>query len=121
MFNYIGGFAMMYYMPSFFQRVYPMYKAQFASLNAMSLSILGFVSALMGGLISDRFSKGNPKVMSQVCYFGSLLAFPVSLLTFATTGNFWISISCLALKYLFGESWMSPAMTMIQNTTDKNK
>jgi predicted MFS family arabinose efflux permease len=27
MFNYIGGFAMMYYMPSFFQRVYPMYKA----------------------------------------------------------------------------------------------
>ena len=112
-FNYIGGFAMMYYMPSFFQRVYPMYKAEFASLNALSLSVLGFISALVGGLISDRFSKKNILIKSQVCYIGSLLALPVSLLTFATTGNFWLSISCLALKYLFGESWMSPAMTMI--------
>jgi nitrate/nitrite transporter NarK len=54
-FNFIGGFSMMYYMPSFFQRVYPMYSAEFASINAMSLSILGFISALMGGVISDRY------------------------------------------------------------------
>ena len=64
MFNYIGGFAMMYYMPSFFQRVYPMYKAEFASLNALSLSVLGFISALVGGLISDRFSKKNVLIKS---------------------------------------------------------
>ena len=63
-FNYIGGFAMMYYMPSFFQRVYPSFQAEFASINALSLSILGFVSALLGGLISDRFSRKNPLIMS---------------------------------------------------------
>ena len=104
---------MMYYMPSFFQRVYPMNKAEFASLNALSLSVLGFISALVGGLVSDRFSKKNVLIKSQVCWIGSLIALPVSIITFATTGNFWLSISCLALKYLFGESWMSPAMTMI--------
>lgn len=52
---------------------------------------------------------------------GALLALPVSIAAFAVTGNFWISITCLSLKYLLGENWLSPSITMIQNTTEPNK
>lgn len=88
-------------------------------MNAISLSLLGFISALFGGLISDRFGQRSPKTYSRVCIVGSLLAAPFAILAYTVTGNFWLSISCLALKYLFGEAWASPAMTMMQNTTDR--
>jgi nitrate/nitrite transporter NarK len=55
MFNYVGGYACMYYMPAFFQQVYPNFRSEFASINAFSISLLGFVSAVLGGIISDRF------------------------------------------------------------------
>ena len=121
MFNYAGGYAMMYFMPAFFQKVYPFHKAEFASINALSLSILGFISTLAGGIISDRYNKKNPKIMSQVCAIGSLMAFPVSMLCFLCTQNFYLSISCLSLKYLLGETWVPPALSMIQNTFGKKK
>ena len=62
--NYVGGYAMMYFMPVFFQKVYPFHKAQFAAINAFSLSILGFTSTVAGGIISDKFQFKNPKIMS---------------------------------------------------------
>ena len=37
------------------------------------------------------------------------------------TNNFWLAILCLAIKYLFAESWLSPAITMMQNTTKPSK
>lgn len=55
MYNYAGGYAMMFFMPSFFQRVYPLHKTEFAFINALSLSVLGFTSTLIGGIISDRY------------------------------------------------------------------
>lgn len=87
--------------------------SEFASINAFSISILGFISALLGGLISDKYQKKNPLIMSQVSAAGALLALPAAFTAFAVTGNFWISISCLALKYLLGENWLSPSVTMI--------
>lgn len=55
MLNYAGGYATMYFMPVFFQFMYPHHKVEFASINALSLSVLGFISTVAGGLISDRF------------------------------------------------------------------
>ena len=119
MFNYAGGYACMYFMPVFFQHMYPLHKVEFASINALSLSCLGFISTLAGGLISDRFQSKNPKILAQVCAIGSLLAFPVSMICFMCTNNFWLSMACLSLKYLLGESWFPPCLTMLQNTFGK--
>jgi hypothetical protein len=71
------------------------------------------VSALIGGLVSDRYQKRNPLIMSQVSALGAMLTLPVAIGAFAVTGNFWISITCLALKYLLGENWLSPSITMM--------
>jgi hypothetical protein len=64
MLNYAGGYATMYFMPVFFQHMFPLFKVEFASINALSLSVLGFISTLAGGLISDRFHSKNPKILS---------------------------------------------------------
>ena len=40
---------------------------------------------------------------------------------FLLQDNFWLAIGCLAIKYLFAESWLSPAITMMQNTTKPSK
>ena len=60
MFNYAGGYSMMYFMPVYFQKVFPLFKSEFATINALSLSILGFVSSVSGSIICDKFQKKNP-------------------------------------------------------------
>ena len=46
-----------------------------------------------------------------------LLAAPFIGLCFFTNDNFYLSISMLAANYLIAESWMSPAITMLQDSS----
>ena len=59
MFYYFGGYACMYYMPAFYQKVYPLFTNQFAFINALSLFFLGFISNVAGGIISDKYQSQN--------------------------------------------------------------
>ena len=111
----------MYFGPAYFQKVFPTFKSEFSMINAISLSVLGFISTLFGGAISDKYGPKNPKTYANICIGSSLLAAPLAILAYNLSGNFWLSISCLALKYLFGECWGSPALTMMQNTTSPQK
>ena len=113
MFKYAAWYSMIFYMPVYFQKVFPIFQTEFATINALSLSILGFISSVSGSLIIDRYQKKFPNIMSNVCSISSLLAFPFSIICFLATKNFWLSISCLSLQFLLGETWFSPAMTML--------
>ena len=46
---------------------------------------------------------------------------PFAIGSFILSNNFWGAIVCLALKYLAGEAWGSPAVTMMQNITPSNE
>ena len=50
------------YTPGFFVRTWPLYKSTFALCNAMALTVLGFSSALLGGMICDKYEKTNPMI-----------------------------------------------------------
>ena len=50
-----------------------------------------------------------------------LLEIPFILIAFLTTGNFWISMGFLAAKYLIGECWIAPNLTMTQNAADEGQ
>jgi len=121
MFKYLGEYAFLFFMPAYFQSVYPAMKVEFASANALSLSVLGFISAVMGGVISDKYGTKNHMTMAWVCIIGQVISIPFTLGMFLLTDNFWLAIGCLAVKYLFAESWLSPAITMMQNTTKPSK
>ena len=84
---------------------------------ALSYSIInmccGFISSLGGAIICDKFGKGRPMMKAWICMGGSVLAWPFFLASVLITNNFWLSIFFTALRYLVGEPFKSPSVTMI--------
>lgn len=119
--RYFGIFACDYYLPMFFLRNYPAYRPEFAIFYSLIVLFCGFSSALGGGIICDKFGAGKPMTKANVCIIGNMIAMPMFALGTLCTGNFWFSLFMIAGKYLFGEPWKSPAVTMMQNTTNPSK
>lgn len=111
--RYFGQFASDYYVPLFFLTTYPTYKTQFALAFSVINMVCGFISSLGGGMIADRFGKGRPMCKAWVCVIGSLLAMPFYMASVLITDNFWLAIACTAARFLLGEPFRSPSVTMI--------
>jgi MFS family permease len=114
--RYSEMYAVIYFLPAFFQKVYPHFKTEYGLYNALILGCLGFLSNIVSGLISDRFEKKSRMTKAWVSAIGSLLAIIPVTIALLTTNNFYVSLGFMALKYLFSEGWMSPTVTMIQST-----
>ena len=93
-----------------------MFKVEYGLYNAMIVAGMGFLSTIVGGLLSDRFEKKSRMTKSIICIAGSLLGLPAIMACTLITGNFYLSLFAMALKYLVSECWMSPAITMMQST-----
>ena len=120
-FRYFGQFASDYYLPMFYLSVYPNMKAEFALVYSMINVFCGFVSSIAGGVLSDKLGKGRPMMNAWVCIFGNILAFPLFAASVLITDNFWLSIVFTALRFLVGEPYRSPSVTMIQNSAKPEK
>ena len=116
MFRFFETFSIVYFLPSFFQKVYPLNKTEFGLYASVILALCGLLSSLIGGLISDKFEKKSRMTKSLICIVGALIGLPAIAVCTLTTNNFYISIIFMALKYLVAESWMPPALTMMQAT-----
>jgi MFS family permease len=120
-FRYFGQFASDYYLPLFYLSNYTEYKAEFALVYSLINLVCGFISSLAGGLLSDKFGKGKPMLKAWICIGGNMIAMPFFVASVLTTDNFWLSISFTALRFLFGEPWRSPSVTMMQNSSNPEK
>ncbi len=105
------------YSPVFFQKVFTNYKNEYAFINAMSLTIFGFASSLLGGILIDKFENKSYMTGASVIMLGNTLSVPLILIA-AFTQNFWLAMACFSLKVLVSGCYLSPAITMIQNTTE---
>ncbi len=56
-FRFFGGYAIGYYMPKYFGSIYANDNTLYGYLNSFVVSVGGFISALSGGLISDKYEK----------------------------------------------------------------
>lgn len=112
-FRYFGQFASDYYLPLFYLSNYTNYKAEFALVYSVINLTCGFASSMAGGIIADKFGKGRPMLKAWICVGGNLIALPLFIASVLTTNNFWLSMSFTALRFLFGEPWKSPSVTMI--------
>jgi hypothetical protein len=121
MFRYFGIFACDFYYPFFFLRSYPDYSEIFAVIFGLIVIICGFTSGIAGGVISDNFWLDNRMTKAWVCVIGNFIALPFFLISVLTTDNFWLCMTMVALKYLTGEIWKSPNLTMMQDTVDPQK
>jgi sugar phosphate permease len=66
-FRFFGGYAIGYYMASFFTLNYPSDQSVYSVLNAFVVSVGGFISAMTGGILSDRLEARFPTIKSLVC------------------------------------------------------
>jgi MFS family permease len=112
--RFFESFAFVYYAPAFYQRCFPEMKSTYAVLNGIVQSGGAFLSAIAGGIISDRYERKSKMTKAYIgittSVIGILLAGGISL--FQGT-NFYVSMCFLALKFLFTEGWMAPTITMM--------
>lgn len=112
-----GGIIVSSFLPIFFGRCFPAFKAEYAMLNALAQFACGMTASLAGGIIADKFEKHSYFTKALVCISGCLLSpFLIGLGTLST-GNFYLSILSYALMLLVSGTYSGPAITMIQNTT----
>ena len=101
----------------YFLEVYKDYAIQYSYLNAIAISACGFISALIGGIISDKYeNKGLYKMKANICIFAGILGIPAIALCTLVQNNFWFSITMLGVQYLVAECWIGPSITMVVNT-----
>ena len=112
-----GGMIVSSFLPVFFGRNFPGYKAEYAYLNALALSVGGLVASLAGGIMADKLEKKSYMSKAMICISGCILSVPLIALGTLTTGNFYLSVLCYALKVLVSGTYSGPAITMIQNTS----
>eukprot|EP00347_Sterkiella_histriomuscorum_P013234 403365495 len=116
-FRFFGGYAIGYFMPQYFAGVYPDYfKVEYSIANSFVVSLGGFISAMSGGIISDKFEKRIRNIKALVCIFAGVLGCPTIAVCLLYQHNFWVSITFLFLEYVVAECWTSPAITMLINT-----
>jgi len=76
------------------------------------LTIFGFSSAIVGGILSDKFEKKSYLTKSRIIMAGHFLAVPLTAIA-CFTNNFWIAIACFAAKIFVSGSYFAPAITMM--------
>jgi nitrate/nitrite transporter NarK len=96
--------------------VYPANDAQFSVINAAMASVFGFISAIAGGILSDRY-RHNKMTKAYICMFSSLISAPALFICFEKQDDFYLSMSMLGVNYIFAEAWGSPAITMLMECT----
>lgn len=112
-----GGMIVSSFLPVFFGRNFPAFKAEYAMLNAAALSMCGLTASLAGGIIADKFEKKSYMTKAFLCIFGCAMSPFLIALGTLSTGNFYLSVLCYAIKVLVSGTYSGPAITMIQNTS----
>lgn len=116
-----GGMIVSSFLPVFFGKNFPAFKAEYALLNAAALSICGLVASLMGGILADKLEAKTKWAKAYICMTGCALSLPLIALGTLSTGNFYLSVLCYALKVLVSGTYSGPAITMIQNTAPQSQ
>ena len=116
-----GGMVVSSFLPVFFGKCYPAYKAQYAILNAVALSGCGMTASLAGGILADKYEKKSYWAKTIICMSGCLLSFPLIAIGTLQNKSFYLSVLCYALKVLVSGTYSGPAITMIQNTSPLNQ
>lgn len=73
----VGGMVVSSFLPVFFGKNFPAFKAEYAFLNAGALTVMGLTASLMGGMMADKFGKKHYLAKSVICATGCALSVPL--------------------------------------------
>jgi len=115
--RFFGGYAIGFFLPKYFNSIYPDYIKPYSYGNAAVVSLCGFASSIIGGIVSDKYEKEGILFTKMYICLGSAVT---GTITFALCtliqSNFWFSLCMLALEYFCAENWIAPVISMIMNT-----
>ena len=69
---------------------------------------------MSGGVLADKLGAKNPGAYAKICQVASILGWPCMMVCLLLSNNFYLSIGMIAAKYLLGEFFWSPNITMMQ-------
>jgi hypothetical protein len=75
--------------------------------------VLGFISTLAGGLISDAYHKKSYWTKAIISILSGALATPAIVICTWCQSSFALSITMLGINYITAEAWGSPTITML--------
>lgn len=74
----------------------------------------GVISTLGCGILGDMLEAKSKMAKAWIGIIGSAIAIPAMAGCCLFKGvNFYVSLSCLAIKFLVSEGWMAPTITMM--------
>jgi predicted MFS family arabinose efflux permease len=117
--RYWQAYTMIYFSISYFA-FYKM-PVQYGLWNAFSVSVGGFSSSMIAGIISDKFEKRNYMTKAYVAVVMSVNSVFTSMVLFLFTRSFAFSMTFVFLNSLLCEGWAPPVMTMIQTVIPVEK
>mmetsp|Transcript_8363 Transcript_8363/g.13980 ORF Transcript_8363/g.13980 Transcript_8363/m.13980 type:complete len:149 (+) Transcript_8363:1433-1879(+) len=108
-----AGCIVTYYLPVFFGKNFPMFKAEYAIVNAGIQSVFGFLASVVSGVMADKFEKKTYWAKGIILMLGQGLAAPLICSVVLTTSSFWWSISMFMVYFLIASTYAGPAITMM--------
>ncbi len=119
-FRSFAGYAVGAWSFPFYRQYFPECAATFASLNAVMVAVVGTLSTVSGGVLSDRLAaRRGPHASLLVPIVGCLLAMPLWF-GVAQAGSFTLSIGCLLAAYLAAECWWGATISTMQGALPPN-
>lgn len=112
-FRFFIMFACDYFLPAYFLAQFPTRTKEFGLIYCAIVASAGLVSSISGGVLADKFGPKNPKAYSRICMIGSAIAMPAFCMSVLTPNSFALGMIGTFLKYLIGECFWSPNITMI--------
>ena len=109
----LGGSCVTYFLPVFFGRNFPGFKAEYSLVNTLILTVLGFSSGIFFGLLGDKFETKSRWTKPLICLLGSGLSLPLIALATLQTTNFWLSMAFYAIMVFISAPFSAQAITMI--------
>jgi len=109
-----GGFSIGVYLPQYYKARFPDDNKLYSILNAAVVSVGGALSAYFGGYIADKWSAKDQRARAWLPALGALLGL-IPFIGVVYFENFYASIACLFVEYIFAECWFGPALSIIQN------
>ncbi len=114
--RFFAGFAIGAWTPPFYRAAFPSHTREFALWNAVIVAGGGSLSAVAGGVLCDRLSRGGrPHRAVLVPLIGSLVAAPFWVLAMQAR-SFYTSIGALFCAYLAAESWFGASIALLQGS-----
>ncbi|MFC1671475.1 MFS transporter, partial [Spirochaetota bacterium] len=109
-----SGYAIMSWSPVFLKRVFEMDKSQSGPILGIAIGIVGGLSTLIGGLLSDKLStKKSRKWAMYVSAIGVLGMIPF-ILVFLLTTNKTLALVGFNLMFLVGLFYSAPSFATVQ-------